>query len=162
MIWIYLMLALLLFFKMTNLIAYGWLKNKVVKSRKWDLNICCGKTDGGGINADIVKHIDLPNYRHISDVTSLPFKDKQFKNVLCSHTIEHVDQIEEFYNELTRVGENVCILVPPLWDVTAAFNILEHKWLFLTIKHNHSTLPAYIPLPLSRWWQAIVGQKVKA
>lgn len=162
MIVIYIFIAILLVFKLTNIIAYGWLKNGVVKSRKWDLNICCGKTDGGGVNVDIVKHIELPNYLQVSDVSNLPFMDKQFEHVLCSHTLEHVDELEEFYHELCRVGKEVTILIPPIWDITAAFNILEHKWLFLTLKHKHKSLPVYIPLPFARWWQEKVGQKVKA
>jgi SAM-dependent methyltransferase len=162
MIVLYILVAIVLFFKITNLIVYGWMKHSVVRRRRWDLNICCGKTDGGGVNADIVEHTDLPNYFQINDVTNLPFRDKQFKYVLCSHTIEHVDEPEGFYRELNRVGENVTILIPPLWDITAAFNVLEHKWLFLTFKHKHTSLPPYIPLPLSRWWQNRAGQKVKA
>jgi hypothetical protein len=29
--------------------------------KKWDLNICCGRTDGGGVNVDIVNHGDVPD-----------------------------------------------------------------------------------------------------
>ncbi|MDP3093359.1 MAG: methyltransferase domain-containing protein [bacterium] len=84
--------------------SYTILKNKTLKKRKWGLNICCGRTDGGGVNADIKKHKDLPDFVLIKDVYNLPFTDKQFKYVLCSHTIEHVDDPKRFYQELKRVG----------------------------------------------------------
>lgn len=159
---LYIAVALLLLFKLTNVIAYGWMKDAVVSSRVWDLNICCGKTDGGGVNVDIVQHIELPNFYQVDDITKLPFKEKEFEHVLCSHTIEHVSDPVAFFRELERVGERVTLLVPPLWDITAAFNILEHRWLFLTLKHKHSFLPPYVKLPLAGWWQRINGQKVKA
>ncbi len=155
-------LSVIAMFYITNIISYRILKNKVLKSRRWDLNICCGKTDGGGINADIVQHIELPNYVHVDDITNLPFKDKQFKHVLCSHTIEHVDDPVASYNELQRVGENVVVVVPPLWDITAAFNIIEHKWLFLTMRPNHIKLPFHVKLPIAHKIQEIWGQKIKA
>lgn len=154
--------GLVIFFKLTNMIAYGWMKESVVRSRAWDLNICCGKTDGGGVNVDIIQHTELPNFQRVEDITALPFDDKEFDHVLCSHTIEHVDNPEMFFRELSRVGGNVTVLVPPLWDLTAAFNIFEHKWLFLTLKHRHATLPPYISLPLASWWQKHHGQRVRA
>ena len=86
-----------------HLFSYKILKNKILKSRKWDLNICCGKTNGGGINADIKKHKNLPNFILIKNIYKLPFKNKQFNYVLCSHTIEHVDDPIQFYKELKRV-----------------------------------------------------------
>ena len=45
-----------------NILSYKILKNKTLHSRKWDLNICCGKTDGMGVNADIKKHKEVPNF----------------------------------------------------------------------------------------------------
>lgn len=53
---------------LANFLSYRILKNKTLKSRKWDLNICCGKTDGGGINADIKKHKDVPNFILIKNI----------------------------------------------------------------------------------------------
>lgn len=146
-----------------NLLSYKILKNKVLRSRSWGLNICCGKSDGGGINADVVKHKDLPNFMLIEDIYNLPFKDGQFENVLCSHTIEHVDDPVRFYNELQRVGKNVILVLPPLWDISASLmNIFEHKWVFLTFKKVHNKLPAFIPLPFAKRFQRRWGQKISA
>ena len=161
MIIIYLALFASLLF-LTNYISYSFLKERIIARRNWQLNICSGKTDGGGLNVDIVKHAQLPNFIQIKDIYNLPFPDNNFDNVLCSHTMEHVEIPKKFYNELKRVGKNVKIVIPPLWDLSAAFNFLEHKWLFLTLKKEHSSLPPYIKLPLSRIFQKKFGQCIKA
>lgn len=142
-------------------ISYHWLKNRIVGRRRWGLNVCCGTTDGGGVNADIMAHEALPKFVQVS-VTRLPFADHQFGSVLCSHTLEHVDDPRAFYAEMQRVGEQVTIVLPPLWDLTAAFNLLEHQWLFLTLKKEHTTLPPFIRLPGARWVQGILGQRIHA
>ena len=145
-----------------NWISYKYLKNKIINRQSWDLNICCGHTDGGGVNADIVKHSELPNFVLLEDIYDLPFKDKQFEHVLCSHTIEHVDHPLKFHEELQRVGEKITYLVPPIWDITAAFNFFEHKWLFLTCNTKFSTPPKHIKLPLAEKLQKRIGQTIKA
>lgn len=128
----------------------------------WDLNICCGKTDGGGINADVFRHIDVPNFKLIKSIYSLPFRDNEFKTVLCSHTIEHVEDPEAFYNEMQRVGEEVTIVIPPLYDITAVLNVFEHKWIFLSFRKKHNKLPRYIKLPFSNYVQSKFGQVISA
>lgn len=144
---------------LAHYLSYTILKNKTLRKRKWDLNICCGKTDGGRINADIKKHKELSNFVLIKNVYSLPFSDKQFKHVLCSHTIEHVDDPKKFYEELKRVGENITIVVPPLWDISAAFLAFPaHKWLFLTIRKEHKILPKFVPLFYAQLYQKFFGQ----
>ena len=61
-----------------------------------------------------------------------------------------------------RVGKRVTYIMPPLWDITAAFNFIEHKWLFLTFSKEHDTLPKYIRLPFASFIQRIFGQRKKA
>ena len=148
--------------KGTNVLSYTIIKKSVLNSRVWDLNICCGGTDGGGINADIEKHKDLPNFILTKDIYNLPFANNQFENVLVSHTLEHIDDPRGFMDELERVGRKVTILLPPLWDLTAAFNFLEHKWLFFTMKSKVTELPKYVKLPLSGWCHKKYGQRIKA
>ncbi|MFC1501788.1 methyltransferase domain-containing protein [bacterium] len=145
-----------------NLLSYRILKARILFRQKWDLNICCGKTDGGGINADIIKHAELPNFIRINNIYHLPFRDGEFRTVLCSHTIEHVDDPEGFYMELARVGKKVTLVIPPLWDISAVWNVFEHKWIFLTFKKEHNTLPRFIRLPLSTYIQKRRGQKRRA
>lgn len=141
-------------------ISYRLIKNRILHRRIWDLNICCGKTDGGGVNADIVKHDNIPNLVLLSDIYHLPFKDNAFEQVLCSHTIEHVEDPKSFYNELKRVGRNVTLVVPPLWDIGAVLNLLEHRWIYLTVKKEHRSLPPRIPLPLASYIQRLFGQSL--
>ena len=148
--------------KLTNVLSYGWLKGRIVRSQTWDLNICCGYTDGGGMNADIVRYVELPGFVEIDDIYALPFVTRQFGSVLCSHTIEHVDDPERFFEELQRVGEEVTLVIPPLWDLTAAFNVFEHKHVFLTLRKRHTTLPRYVRLPLAGMIQQRWGQTIKA
>lgn len=145
-----------------NIISYVWLKKSTLNSRQWDLNICCGKTDGGGINADIFQHTDVSNFVHLDDINSLPFIDNQFEWVLCSHTAEHVDDPDALERELQRVGKNVVYVLPPLWDIGAVFNIFEHRWIFLSVKKTHSTLPKRVRLPLSATAQRWLGQRIAA
>ena len=145
----------------TNFISYNLIKNKILKSRIWDLNICCGRTDGGSVNADIFVHEKLPNMVLI-DIYQLPFRNSQFSTVLCSHTIEHVNDPDAFFDELQRVGKEVTLVIPPLWDLSAVLNVFEHRWIFLTLKKSHNQLPEYIRLPLSATIQKIRGQRLHA
>lgn len=143
-------------------LSYFYLKKKVLRGKKWDLNICCGKTDGGGVNADIVKHANVPNFVLVKDVHHLPFRDKQFHIVLCSHTIEHVDNPRAFYEELKRVGEEVIVITPPLWDILAVCNFWAHKWIIISFRKVHKKFPTMIPYPLGFLYAKLFGQLIKA
>lgn len=145
-----------------NWYSYQHLKQAIVGRRQWDLNICCGNTDGGGVNADIVQHKEQPNFVQIDSIYRLPFADGEFETALCSHTIEHVDYPRRFDRELRRVSNEVVYILPPIWDLAAALNIWEHRWLFLTVRKVHHTLPPCMPLPFARKLQARVGQKITA
>jgi SAM-dependent methyltransferase len=134
------------------------MKNRILKRQKWDLNICCGKTDGGGVNADIIQHRDLPGFRQIDNIYNLPFKNQEFDSVLCSHTIEHVEDPECFFAELQRVGQRVTLVVPPLYDLAAVLNVMEHKWIFITFKKEHHSLPKFVKLPFADRFQQQFGQ----
>ncbi len=143
-----------------NLLSYRILKPRIIRERQnWDLNICCGDTDGGGVNADIVAQ-DVANFVLIPDIYRLPFKDGEFEHVLCSHTIEHVDDPDAFWAELNRVGKDVTLVLPPLWDLAAALNIFEHKWIFLSWRKRHHALPRHFELPWAQRYQKRFGQVV--
>ena len=153
------------YFLVSNIISYRIIKNRILNERKWDLNICSGKTDGGGINADVFPHAPLSDpdrFVHIQSIYALPFRDKQFKNVLCSHTMEHVEDPEAFFRELERVGEKVTLVLPPLWDLGAVLNFFEHKWVFLSMKKRHCRLPRFKKLPFSAFVQKKMGQRIHA
>lgn len=159
MLVVYIIIGIVLYLYIAHFVSFHILKNITLKSQKWDLNICCGKTDGRGTNADIVKLKDVPKFVLIKDIYKLPFKENQFENVLCSHTIEHVDNPLKLYKELKRVGKNVVIVVPPLWDILAHISVLHHKWIFLTFKKDHDHLPKHIPIPFAEKIQKTFGQR---
>ena len=143
-----------------NVLSYRILKHRIIRRRKWDLNVCCGKTDGGGVNVDIVRHGKIPRLV-LADVYHLPFRNGAFDHVLSSHTAEHLEEPVRFFKELKRVGEHVTLIVPPLWDISAVFNVLEHRWIFLSFKKVHQTFPKAVRLPLAGLIHRIAGQKVK-
>ena len=148
--------------RLLNWFSYRVLKGRIVQSGTWDLNVCCGRVDGGGVNTDIVAHAKLPNHV-LADPFHLPFKDKVFKRVLCSHAAEHVGDPEALLEELRRVGEEVVLIVPPMWDLSVFFNVLEHRWIFLCFRKVYrNRLPRRIRLPLARLVQDKVGQKIRA
>jgi len=162
MIFVFITLGIITYLFLAHHISYSVLKNRILKRQTWDLNICCGTTDGGGLNVDIVKHGEVPNFRLIDDVYELPFENNAFDTVLCSHTIEHVDQPHRFLRELQRVGKEVTVVIPPIYDLTAAFNFLEHKNIFLSFKKEHQKLPRYIRLPLANVFQRRFGQNLES
>ncbi|MFQ6114089.1 MAG: class I SAM-dependent methyltransferase [bacterium] len=143
-----------------HLLSYRLLKRRYICSQRWELNICSGDTDGGGINADIIFRKSVPRFVLV-DVYRLPFRDKQFSDILCSHTMEHVEDPERFYEELMRVGKSVSMIIPPLWDVWAMFDFFEHKWIFLTFRKVHTTLPRRVRLPLTQIIHGRFGQKIR-
>lgn len=98
----------------------------------------------------------------VEDIYQLPFEDKQFETVLCSHAVEHVADPEMFFKELNRVGEQVTLVIPPLWDPLAVLNLVEHRWIFLSSQKEHSVLPRHIRLPLAKQVQARFGQRIHA
>ena len=157
-----LLFVLTIYAFIAHTISYKIVKRRIISKNPWDLNICCGTIDGGGVNADIYQHTQLPNFVLLENIYDLPFKDGQFEKVLCSHTLEHVDDPEGFYNELARVGREVTIIIPPLWDILAAFDFLEHKYIFLSMKKKHYILPPFRCLPFARPIQKRMGQKIKA
>lgn len=142
--------------------SYHHLKHGIVRRRHWDLNICCGTTDGGGVNADIVRHADVPNFVKLESIYRLPFEDRQFRIVLSSHTAEHVDFPDQFDRELRRVGRTVVYVLPPMWDLAASLNLLEHQWLYLCVRKVHYRLPRRVRLPFARRLQARLGQRITA
>jgi SAM-dependent methyltransferase len=161
-IWIIAPLAVL-YLLAAHWLSYHWIKGRVLHSRRWDLNVSCGRTDGGGLNVDVVRHAPLPNFARVADVCRLPYPDGAFARVLSSHTIEHLPDPAAFYRELRRVGRRVTLLVPPLWDLGAAFNLLEHRWLFLTFRSRHDDrLPRFVRLPLAAWIQERLRLRLRA
>ena len=48
------------------------------------------------------------------EMEELPFKDKEFNTVFCSHTLEHSRDITTAISELKRVGDRRLIIIVPI------------------------------------------------
>ena len=48
----------------------------------------------------------------VADGSRLPFRDKQFDYVICSHVLEHIPEPRQFLDELARVGRGGYIETP--------------------------------------------------
>ncbi len=89
------------------------------------LDIGCGVTPSGDVNTDLyvsdkghrVFGLRVPKERIknfvVCDGQHLPFKDACFDIVYSSHVIEHVDNPEQFLNEMVRVSDYQVIVKTP-------------------------------------------------
>jgi len=61
-------------------------------------------------------------------VESMPFENKEFDFVFCSHVLEHVEDPVRACRELMRVGRRGYIECPRSWT-EYVFSSREHRWL---------------------------------
>lgn len=62
-----------------------------------------------------------------ANVEDLPFPDKSFDTVVCTHTLEHVQNLQQAIGELRRVArERVIIVVPKQRPYKYGFNLHIH------------------------------------
>jgi len=104
--------------------AYAWTVGKPV------LNISCGRTEYGHVNADITEQ-SVARFVKYNLGEKLPFADKQFGAVYTSHTLEHTDDPMAFYQELCRVAEKVFPIYPLVYESSAYWPF--HKWIALDL-----------------------------
>jgi radical SAM superfamily enzyme YgiQ (UPF0313 family)/ubiquinone/menaquinone biosynthesis C-methylase UbiE len=80
------------------------------------------------------------------DIEDLPFSDKEFDFVYCSHVLEHVNDPQKACSELMRVAKRGYIETPTrgkdLWLNTA--EISNHKWA-VEFLHGLITFTEYTP-----------------
>ena len=73
-------------------------------------------------------------FTQIEPDKSLPFKDKEFDYVICTHVIEHVNDPIFFKKEIERVGKSGYIELPTRLNDNMVFgcdeDIFGHKWWF--------------------------------
>jgi len=81
---------------------------------------------------DIVIGKDLPKkFRKVefveANIQDLPFKTGEFDTVVCTHTLEHVRDIQKALQELRRVsGKRLIIVVPKQRPYRYTFNLHLH------------------------------------
>ena len=68
---------------------------------------------------DLAKRCNVENQVDfiIGDAQSLPFKNGSYSTVICSETLEHVENYEQAFNEIVRIVKNqgqICITLPNL------------------------------------------------
>jgi len=73
-------------------------------------NILCDKYISDTVNRIGPILIDRPFVA--GDIMALPFRDKAFDYVYCSHVLEHVDEPERALKELMRIGRRGFIETP--------------------------------------------------
>ena len=109
-------------------------KNLLSENKEWSI-----VDIGGGSNAwpeantvlDVQDHSHLyPDKRFVQcEGSKTPFKDKEFDFVIASHVTEHVENMDIFISELTRIAKQGYIEVPtPLFDNLVVGNFKEHNW----------------------------------
>lgn len=57
-----------------------------------------------------------------------PFQDKEFDYVICSHVLEHVEEVDFYLSEITRVGNKGYLEYPTIY-YEYIYNFPEHKTL---------------------------------
>ena len=90
------------------------------------LNLSCGSTDFGDVNADITQQ-NVKNFVLYKPDVPLPFEDKEFGAVYCAHTLEHVDNPIWLLDELNRVSDKIFVVLPEWYQV--GYFLPTHKWL---------------------------------
>jgi SAM-dependent methyltransferase len=99
----------------------------------------------------------------IADIDSLPFRDKCFDFVYCSHLLEHVDTPIRACKEIMRVGKRGYIETPTFGkDALFAWAKNMHKWHVVSIS-NILCFFEYSPRQLegirSSAWRDIIFNK---
>jgi len=81
-----------------------------------------GEYDGKGDNVGLqTKHWDNSSLDIVSDIISIPVKDKSFNNILCTEVIEHISKPDLAIKEFSRILKKGGRLV-----ITAPFCSLTH------------------------------------
>jgi len=99
-----------------------------------------------GVDFAVEDAADIPGVQFVAaKIESLPFKDREFDTVVCTHVIEHVLDYRTAIAELRRIArQRLIIVVPREREYRYTFN--PH---FNFFPYTHSFLRAMHPLPPS-------------
>jgi ubiquinone/menaquinone biosynthesis C-methylase UbiE len=116
--------------------SLNFVNNTLSKNSKWkivDIGCGYGANEFATVVADtqdLSSFYKEKNFVKIND-KELPFKDKEFDFVICSHVIEHVEDFEFFVKELERISSKGYIELPTrLGDNIVFENKQDHIWWF--------------------------------
>ena len=140
-----------------SLISYTEKKKLIKEAREYRdkvnkpiLNLGCGLTEFGDINADIVEQ-PVKNFMIVDAEDLSMFKDKEFSVIFASHIIEHVKNPVEVMKEMHRIADRVMTIYPPLYS-PGAYLTLSHRWL-ITRKNSELKFTKYNPF----WAYGVLG-----
>ena len=90
------------------------------------------------------------------DGNKFPFKDGEFDYIICSHVLEHVQDVEEFCKEVFRVGmagyfEYPLVYYEYVYDIPAHLNVLKKVGGELVYMPKASLLQPKF-LPVRQFW----------
>lgn len=98
---------------------------------------------------DLTKHRNVQNNIQflVGDAQFLPFKDQSYEIVVCSETLEHVEDYEQALNEIVRTMRHLghtCITVPnllssmfPVYTIMLAIGQPQYARRFLNVEKEH-------------------------
>lgn len=86
------------------------------------------------------------------DGRTLPFKDAEFDTVICTHTLEHVQDFAGAVAELRRVGKRVIIVVPCQRPYQYTFDLHLHFF-----PYSYSLLQALGNVPATAICEKVGG-----
>jgi len=66
-----------------------------------------------------------------TNIENMPFEDKEFDSVVCTHTLEHVLDFQAAVRELRRVGKRLIICVPKQRPYKYTFDFHVHFFPYL-------------------------------
>lgn len=95
-------------------------------------------------------HTTKPVFTYEGDV--FPFKDKEFDYVVCSHVLEHVENVEIFLSELQRVAKRGYIEFPTIYyDYLYNFSVHTQFLMYkdqtiVWMPKNESPLNVFLPV----------------
>lgn len=88
----------------------------------------------GDVTLDLRASIECPGYVQGS-VEAIPFPDKHFSAVFCSHVLEHTCNPQKALSELHRVADKVFISYPRWWQFYSWY-LPGHAWLMFKQKDD--------------------------
>ena len=91
-----------------------------------------------------------------------PFKDNDFDYVICSHVIEHIDDVERFCSEMFRVARAGYIEYPLFYyeyvfDIPEHVNILIRKEGVLVYSKKTDVMPEQLKAVQKFWFNALTA-----
>ena len=112
---------------------------------------------------DVVKNVHIAGVdSYQGNITAMPFADEAFDTVICTHTIEHILNLQAAVKELQRVAKNQLIVVTPCQRYF--YYTLDEHVNFFPEEENFTTLfsfTKFICKKINFDW-VYIGIKVKA